>query len=92
MANTEIVNRIFGRFPMVEVLVRHVYWKNINFFSKYASKSKVKTRVGSNNILSIDSVFMKWKEWGIIEGDFLIVTSSYAQLNRYRLEPEQIID
>jgi aminoglycoside 3-N-acetyltransferase len=92
MANTEIIKRIFGRLPLVEVLVRHVYWKNISFFSKYTSKGKEQTRVVSNNILSIDAVFMQWKEWGIIEGDLLIVTSSYTQLNRYQLEPEQIID
>jgi aminoglycoside 3-N-acetyltransferase len=92
MANTGIVKTIFGKLPLFEVLVRHVYWKNIGFILKYISKRKKHKESFSREKVSIDQVFEKWKEWGISAGDILIVTSSYSQLNDYQLKPEQIID
>jgi aminoglycoside 3-N-acetyltransferase len=92
MANTKIVNKILGILPWFEVLVRHVYWMNIGFILKFASKSKEQTQVVQTEKVPIDPIFEQWKEWGIVTGDILIVISSFTQLNKYNLEPEQIID
>lgn len=92
MANTGVVQKIFGKLPLVEILVRHVYWKNIRFFLKHTSRNKKQTQAFPTGKISIDSIFVQWREWGIAAGDILIVTSSFAKLNRYQLEPEQIID
>ena len=34
MANTSFKNKILSLSPHVEMLVRHIYWKNVSLFSR----------------------------------------------------------
>lgn len=91
MANSGIIQKLFGWSPAAEILARNIYWRNIGFFFKYFPVKKVEQKVEQEDV-SINLIFSKWREWGIKPGDILLVTSSYVQLKRFQLEPEQIID
>jgi aminoglycoside 3-N-acetyltransferase len=93
MANTGLVQKIFGKFPFVEIIARKIYWRNINFILKVFYPKRIpKTDASAVAKISIARLFTKWQEWGIQPGDIILLTSSYAELQAYQMEPEEILD
>jgi len=93
MANSGIVNRIFGIFPFLEILVRHIYWKTFIFTLLQLKKNKSPNRlIEPIEKVYLEWIFEQWTKWGIKPGDILILNSSYFKLGIYHLEPEEIID
>jgi aminoglycoside 3-N-acetyltransferase len=77
-----------GSSPYIEVLIRHLYWKNIQFFSRFAKHKK---------LVDVESVnFSKVSEFledvGISSGDLLLVHSSYGNLKCFQKTPIEIIE
>jgi len=91
MANTSVIKKIFSISPYIELAVRHIYWKNIDFFSSVKNNVSKKSRakqpkVDFNNIVKFIN---RKKEKSC---DLLLVHSSYPPLEGSRLNPVQIID
>ena len=79
--------------PYAEVLLRRLYWNNVNRLGKY-NPNKVKHYTRTDNIDKVDfNRILKWlRQKGIEEGDILIVHSSYGELEKTGLSPDEIID
>lgn len=79
--------------PYVEVMLRRLYWNNVNRLGKFNPHKATKVY----NIENKEKVdFKKIIEWlrerGVREGDLLIVHSGYGELEKTGLSPEEIID
>lgn len=93
MGLSNIYNKIALVSPYLEVMLRRLYWRNVEKLKKY-NPNKAKSPVVANNSKQAD--FEKVIDWlklhGIGEGDLLIVHSGYDQLECTGLSPDQIID
>ena len=90
MPNLSISKKLFGYFPLAEILVRRIYWKNPGLFQRKTQKGK-KQHNKLFSTVRMDDVFAVWKKWGIKEGDTVLVTSSYENLQQLHSEPEEIL-
>lgn len=88
MANTGTKNKILSLSPYVELFVRYIYWKNILFFSKYSTPKK---KYIPNNITNFSKIIDYLKNYGIQNGDTLLVHSSYGNLKCTQKKPTEII-
>lgn len=79
--------------PRIEVLLRHIFWYNINVlkrFNPYKIKHKEENTI--NSTVDFDNVISFLKSQGIGEGSLLLVHSSYAALENSGLSPDEIIN
>ncbi len=93
MGLSNIYNKIASISPYLEVMLRRLYWRNVDKLKKY-NPNKAKSPAVANNSQQADfEKVIDWlKQHGIGEGDLLIVHSGYDQLESTGLSPEQIID
>lgn len=89
--------KIMARFPILEVLVRILYWRfsflnsTINFILKNMKNYNIKKKESIVTVPS--SLLIKYiNELGIKKGDCLIVHSSFAELKCFGLTPDEIVD
>jgi aminoglycoside 3-N-acetyltransferase len=77
----------------MEVLLRQLYWNNVDTFAhfrpKFRSKKSTKKNIGSCNILQLTATLTKM---GVVKGSLLIVHSSYASLESTGLSPNELIN
>ncbi len=94
--NKGFKNQLFSVFPHLEIIVRIIYWKNINYVEiiRKAFKSSISNKKSSTNKTEIDflKIIKFLKDFGICEGDSLLVHSSYDSLKQSRKLPKEIID
>lgn len=94
--NKGLKNRLFSCFPFIEVMVRKIYWKNIRFFNYI--KLKVKFTVYSSSkvknapFIDFKKIVDFLKDFGIKEGDTLLVHSSYDSIKNSRKLPKHIVN
>lgn len=87
MANSGLKNYIFSLSPYIEIFFRALYWKNISFFVKFKSNKKNKTP-----LKDFDKVMDLLKNSGVLEGDILVLHSSFQALEQTKLTPNEVID
>jgi aminoglycoside 3-N-acetyltransferase len=97
MANDSVIKKIFSLSPMVEILFRNVYWKNVGWLSRIKKKFGKKTKtVGNTTAEPLPISWRKIKEkitsGGVGQGDLLLVHSAFQPLKDTQLSPVQIID
>lgn len=65
--------------PYFEVIARHLYW-NFSFLTLYKDKILKKKKKPVAVIASFPSIIEKLREWGVGEGDLLVIHSSLSAL------------
>jgi aminoglycoside 3-N-acetyltransferase len=83
--------KILENFPFLEVAIRHLYWK-VPFFNKNINKIVNKQSVINDKEIDQNRFFRSLSSLGVKLGDTLIVHSSYLELKRFGMSPDQIID
>jgi aminoglycoside 3-N-acetyltransferase len=86
-----IYNKIACISPNIEVLLRLIYWNNVNILSRFKPRfhSRQKEAVIPVDFKRIKEVL---KKGGVKNGSLLIVHSSYDSLKCTGLSPDEIID
>lgn len=86
-----IYNKLALLSPYFEVTLRKLYWANVRRLKKLNPNVAPK---GTKSTKSVDFAdVISWiKERGVVEGDLLIVHSSYAALECTGVQPEKVID
>ncbi len=87
MANEGIINKIFAISPIVEILIRRIYWKFKYRLPKLNFKKSIKH--DSNNF---QNILNELKNFGLKKGDILIVHSSFEKLSSTGKSPQNIIE
>jgi aminoglycoside 3-N-acetyltransferase len=90
MANNSIKNKILAISPYIEVLVRNIYWKNINFFKRIKIKSGTK-KVDIKKV-SFENICNVLVEFGVKPDSLIVIHSAFASLKPTGLKPIEIID
>jgi aminoglycoside 3-N-acetyltransferase len=89
-------NQLFSVFPFLEILVRLIYWKYIYIFKfisisfKFTSINKYKN--ANKKKLEFLNILRFLKDYGISQGDTLLVHSSYDSIKHSRKLPKEIIN
>jgi aminoglycoside 3-N-acetyltransferase len=96
MANESLLNKVMGRSPSAEMMVRRLYRNSLlnGFLKKFKKKSaptkmQIEAPVSSGNF---DDILQELRKQGVQKGDILIVHSAYSALKAYKLSPEQIVE
>ena len=88
-----IYNKLALISPYVEVMLRHIYWKNVDNLKKFnPNKATKSNEIDSKGKVDFERVIDWLKGKGVREGDLLIVHSGYGELERTGLSPEEIVD
>ena len=87
MANNSFLNKLLAIHPIVEILVRKIYWLNFNFFSNF-KKSNSK----NFELKSFEKIKSQLLKFGLIEGDILVLHSSFDCLHNTLKSPTNIIN
>ena len=90
MANTSIKQKILSLSPHIELLVRKIYWDNIRFFAGRSSGTKKKKKKPASAV-DIDQVLDELARHRIGNGALLVVHSSYSELKKTGLSPQEVI-
>jgi aminoglycoside 3-N-acetyltransferase len=91
MSLEAIYNKFVCISPYIEVLLRQLYWKNVDRLSRFKPRYDNKQEKTSE-IFSFSKIIDILKENGVGDGVLLIVHSSYDALKGAGLSPEEMID
>ena len=86
--------KILERYPVLEVIIRKIYWSS-NFLIRFKNREGKTPSNAEADLFYIKDLFLKLQEIGIKDDDLLIVHSSYGQLKsnlRNLNGPKEIID
>lgn len=79
--------------PHIEVLLRQLYWNNVNRFSKFnPHKASHRDHSHYHNKVDFEKVLDYLRDNGVKEGSILIVHSSYETLSCTGLQPSEIVE
>ena len=93
MSIRNIYEKLASTSPYVEILLRKLYWKNVNLLCRLnPHNSNGVSAVPSMKHVDFGDVIDWYNSKGICEGDLLIVHSSLEGLNSTGLKPDEIID
>jgi aminoglycoside 3-N-acetyltransferase len=87
MANNSFFNKILALSPTVEILIRRIYWLNINIFSKFK-----KSYTNNSKLQSFEKIKSQLHKFGLNHGDILVLHSSFDCLQNTLKSPKKIID
>jgi aminoglycoside 3-N-acetyltransferase len=90
MANTSIFSKLLASSPYIEILVRHLYWKNIGLWSRLSSGQKKRNHLPLKTS-SFSNIADFLGENGVEAKSILIVHSAYGPLRSTGKTPNQII-
>ena len=96
MPNDSLYRKILGASPYIEILVRHIYWKNVKTFKQAVNllsklrKKEITTPLPATKVVPLETVMNYLKAFGIKEGDTMVVHSSYDALKVTRKLPRDI--
>ena len=93
MPNTSLLNKLLAISPYVEVIVRHLYWNNINIIKKFLAlfhENTIQQKVIIDD-KSFDKILNYLSDNGVTKGSLLIIHSAYRPLSSTGKSPEQII-
>ena len=93
MGLSKLYNKLALTSPYVEVMLRHLYWKNVTRLGKYNPNKATRTKTESNSeSVDFDNVIKWLQARGVGKGDLLIVHSGYGELEKTGLSPDEIIN
>lgn len=93
MSLSSIYNKIALISPYVEILLRRIYWSNVDKLKKYnPNKATSKVEFNTKSHVDFEKVIDWLRKQGVGEGSLLIVHSGYGELECTGLSPDQIID
>lgn len=95
MANNSILKKILGISPIIEVLFRVAYWKNIKLYlyiKKLVSKKIGGKPIKNRQRISWNLIKNELIKLGVKEGDTLVIHSSFQPLKSTGLSPSEIVD
>ena len=92
MANTSLKNKILSLSPHIEMLVRHIYWKNISLFSRLSVSKPSKSVKSEFEDLDYDDIAIFLESSGVAKGALLVVHSAYSTLKGRGKNHNEILD
>lgn len=92
MANTSLKNKILSLSPHIEMLVRHIYWKNISLFSRLSFSNSSKSVKSEFDDLDYNDIARFLELSGVTKGSLLIVHSAYGSLKGRGKNYNEILD
>ena len=97
MANKSLRQKVLALSPHIEMMVRKIYWDNIERFAgkkkkKKKRKRKRKKKKPAPSPVEFQKLLDTLSADGIGPGSLLVVHSSYGELKRAGKLPQQIID
>lgn len=78
--------------PKLEVVFRCFYWNNVKWFRKFRNYEAKSPLVQENDPINFDRIIEFLKSSGIMNGDTIVVHSSYSSVSGSGLSPEEIIN
>lgn len=84
-----IYNKLSEVSPFIEVLLRKLYWNNVEILKKYSSNRN--ERIYRTEYVDFEEIIDFLKECGIGKGDIVILHSSYGTLKPISLNHKEII-
>lgn len=91
-----MLERILGIFPILEAIIRILYWKSksIHQIAQKITSLKKKKLIndGGDASVNFSALLNLLISMGIKKGDTIIVHSAFAELRRFGLTPEEIIE
>jgi aminoglycoside 3-N-acetyltransferase len=87
---SNIYNSIALSSPRAEVMLRKLYWKNVELLS-FLSPNK-NNRIYRNNTLKFEEVLSYLKNNGVNNGSLVVVHSSYGNLKPLSFSPSEVND
>ena len=91
MSLGKLYERIASISPFFEIILRHIYWKNVGKLNKY-NPNKASGKKEKKTYVNFEKVEDWLRNQGVGEGCLLIVHSSYDGLECTGLTPEQIVE
>jgi aminoglycoside 3-N-acetyltransferase len=92
MSNKGVVNRVLSLSPYAELVIRNIYWSNINFFTSLSKRWKKKKVASKSTLTDFSKILNFLKSYGVKEGTILIVHSSFDALENTKKSPKIIIE
>ena len=89
MANSSITKRILGLSPHIEMVVRRLYWRNIE---KFTARPKKKALTTNPEKIDFDKLSKFMKENGANEGRLMLVHSAFAPLKGRGKTANEVLD
>lgn len=93
MSNNSLKNRILSISPIVELIIRFIYWK---LLKKYINKTWINNFKSDKKItkkqINFDLIINELKSLNILPGSILILHSSFEQIANAKLSPNEVID
>lgn len=88
----KIYNRLALISPHIEVMLRKLYWKNVNRLGRYNPNKTIKLSSPCSKNVDFGDVAKWLKANGVRRGSLLVVHSSYSALECTGLDADTIID
>ena len=92
MSNTSLKNKILSLSPHIEMLVRHIYWKNVALFSRLSINNPYKLVKSEFDDLDYDDIADFLESAGVTKGSLLVVHSAYSSLKGRGKNHNEILD
>lgn len=90
MANDTVITKLFATSPYIEILGRHIYWKNIGWLQKYGKGSRKQVALAYGKQTNFARLLAWLKQQGLRESSTLLVHSAYEPLKSTGLTPDEI--
>jgi aminoglycoside 3-N-acetyltransferase len=89
MANSGFKNKILALSPHIEMLVRHIYWKNLSLFNRFSINKTSKPETGDLDYVDVAKFL---ESSGVSKGSLLVVHSAYSSLKGKGKSHNEILD
>ena len=87
-----LYNKLALLSPRIEILLRQIYWKNVEILQRFNPFSAPSSVLHSQKSCDFEDVIRCLKDMGVKEGSLLIVHSSFDALASTGLNQNEIID
>lgn len=90
----KLVFKIMEIFPVIEVIIRYIYWNFKDSFLLDGKKKKVKKKRKKyvNQEVCLKDIMKRVREYGIKKGDLLIVHSGMEELESHGIQPHELLE
>tara|TARA_B100000963_G_scaffold361657_1_gene398495 strand:+ start:3751 stop:4704 length:954 start_codon:yes stop_codon:yes gene_type:complete len=88
----KIRSLLFSIHPMIEFILRNIYWRQIKLIHLLGSTFKNKNKLTKLARIPKESYKDYLEDLGIKKNDFIILHSSVDIMNRYGINPREFID
>jgi len=102
MANETIIKKVFSISPIIEILVRTLYYSNIKFLKNFVHFYRVNPYLAGSKIIKrknpkkrkieFKEILKFLKDNYVSQGDLIILISSYKNIKNSGYSPDQVIE